>query len=91
LNIYDIRSFDPELAMILLDFQALAHRRMYTASNLRKDCQNISDLSYRGCKVGDLAIDFVLPGYPEYILSSGSSSNSVGARILLSFASFSAD
>jgi E3 ubiquitin-protein ligase TRIP12 len=64
---------------------------MYTASNFRKDCHNISDLSYRGCKVEDLAIDFVLPGYPEYIFSSESNSNSVSARILLSYASFSAD
>jgi E3 ubiquitin-protein ligase TRIP12 len=61
--------------MTFMDFQALAHRRIYTASNLRKDCQNISDLSYRGCKVEDLAIDFVLPGNSGYILSSGSSLN----------------
>ncbi|KAK3138543.1 hypothetical protein QOZ80_5AG0370300 [Eleusine coracana subsp. coracana] len=77
LNVYDIQSFDPELAMTLLEFQALACRRIYAASNLRKDCQIISDLSYRGCKVEDLAIDFALPGYPEYVLSSGSSSNSL--------------
>jgi E3 ubiquitin-protein ligase TRIP12 len=91
LNIYDIQSFDPELAMTLAEFQALARRRMYTSSNLGKDCQNITDLTYRGCKVEDLAIDFVLPGYPEYLLSSGSNSNSVSARILHSFPSFSAD
>ncbi|XP_062179869.1 E3 ubiquitin-protein ligase UPL4 isoform X2 [Phragmites australis] len=70
LNIYDIQSFDPELATSLMEFQALACRKKYAESNLRRDCHIISDLSYRGCRIEDLAIDFALPGYPEYVLSS---------------------
>jgi E3 ubiquitin-protein ligase TRIP12 len=37
----------------------------------------MSDLTYRGCRIEDLAIDFALPGYPDYMISAGSSSDSV--------------
>jgi E3 ubiquitin-protein ligase TRIP12 len=60
-----------------VEFQAPACRRKYAESNLTRDCHIISDLTYRGCRIEDLAIDFALPGYPEYVLSSGSRSDSV--------------
>jgi E3 ubiquitin-protein ligase TRIP12 len=85
LNIYDIQSFDSELAISLMEFQAIACRRKYAESNLMRDCQIISDLTYRGCRIEDLAIDFALPGYPDYMLSSGSSSGSVSCVLLCSF------
>lgn len=58
-----------------MEFQAIACRRKYAESNLTGD--TISDLTYRGCQIEDLAIDFALPGYPDYMLSSGSSSDTV--------------
>lgn len=81
--------------MALMEFKALACRRKYLESSLSResrDCQSTSDLSYRGCKIEDLAIDFALPGYPEYVLSSESSSDNVSVcKRALSVASFSAD
>jgi E3 ubiquitin-protein ligase TRIP12 len=82
LNIYDIQSFDSELAISLMEFQAIACRRKYAESNLMRDCQIISDLTYRGCRIEDLAIDFALPGYPDYMLPSGSSSGSLNVENL---------
>ncbi|KAL6619092.1 hypothetical protein ACP70R_034231 [Stipagrostis hirtigluma subsp. patula] len=82
LNMYDIHSFDPELATALMEFQALACRRKYVESNSGSDCQIISDLSYRGSRIEDLAIDFALPGYPEYLLSSGSTSDNLSVENL---------
>ncbi|KAG8068393.1 hypothetical protein GUJ93_ZPchr0005g16045 [Zizania palustris] len=79
LDLYDIYSFDPELAMTLMEFKALAARRKYLESSSSWDCKGTSDLSYRGCRIEDLAIDFTLPGYPEYVLCSESSSNNVSA------------
>ncbi|CAL4893978.1 unnamed protein product [Urochloa decumbens] len=77
LNIYDIQSFDSELAISLMEFQAIACRRKYAESKLTRDCHIVSDLTYRGCRIEDLAIDFALPGYPDYRLSSGSRSDSL--------------
>ncbi|CAN6332780.1 unnamed protein product [Urochloa humidicola] len=77
LNIYDIQSFDSELAISLMEFQAIACRRRYAESKLTRDCQIVSDLTYRGCRIEDLALDFALPGYPDYRLSSGSRSDSL--------------
>ncbi|KAK8457623.1 hypothetical protein SEVIR_3G218600v4 [Setaria viridis] len=82
LNIYDIQLFDSELAISLMEFQAIACRRKYAESNLTRDCQIMSDLTYRGCRIEDLAIDFALPGYPDYMLSSGSSSDSLNVENL---------
>ena len=67
-----------------MEFQAIACRRKYAESNSTSDCQIISDLTYRGCRIEDLAIDFTLPGYPDYMLS-GSSSGSVSCVLLCSF------
>jgi E3 ubiquitin-protein ligase TRIP12 len=60
-----------------VEFQAPACRRKYVESNLTRDCHIISDLTYPGCRIEDIAIDFALPGYPEYVLSSESRSDSV--------------
>ena len=67
---YDINSFDPELATTLMEFKALSCQRKYLESCSTKECQSPSGLSYRGCRIEDLAIDFAVPGYPEYLPSS---------------------
>ncbi|XP_006655387.2 E3 ubiquitin-protein ligase UPL4 isoform X1 [Oryza brachyantha] len=91
LNLYDIHSFDPELAMTLMEFKAVAARRKYLESSSSGDCKSTSDLSYRGCKIEDLAIVFALPGYPEYVLSPESSLKNVNADNLEQYVSFVVD
>ncbi|XP_047044350.1 E3 ubiquitin-protein ligase UPL4-like [Lolium rigidum] len=88
LNIYDINSFDPELATTLMEFKALTCQRKYLESCSTKECQSPSDFSYRGCTIEDLAIDFTVPGYPEYVLSLESSSDNVTAENLEEYVSF---
>ncbi|KAF5737581.1 hypothetical protein HS088_TW13G00466 [Tripterygium wilfordii] len=70
LSLYDIRSFDPELGRTLLEFQALVNRKKHLAS-----CGNQSALKvescYRNTRIEDLYLDFTLPGYPFYVLTSG--------------------
>uniref|UniRef100_A0A0E0DSM4 HECT-type E3 ubiquitin transferase n=1 Tax=Oryza meridionalis TaxID=40149 RepID=A0A0E0DSM4_9ORYZ len=89
LNIYDIHSFDPELAMTLMEFKALSARRKYLESSSSGDCK--STLSYRGCRIEDLAIEFALPGYPEYVLSLENSLDNVSADNLEQYVSFVVD
>jgi E3 ubiquitin-protein ligase TRIP12 len=60
-----------------MEFKALTCQRKYLESCSTKECQSPSDLSYRGCTIEDLAIDFTVPGYPEYVLSLESSSDNV--------------
>uniref|UniRef100_I1PWE9 HECT-type E3 ubiquitin transferase n=2 Tax=Oryza glaberrima TaxID=4538 RepID=I1PWE9_ORYGL len=91
LNIYDIHSFDPELAMTLMEFKALAARRKYLESSSSGDCKSTSDLSYRGCRIEDLSIEFALPGYPEYVLSLENSLDNVSADNLEQYVSFVVD
>uniref|UniRef100_A0ACD5U1W4 Uncharacterized protein n=1 Tax=Avena sativa TaxID=4498 RepID=A0ACD5U1W4_AVESA len=88
LNIYDINSFDPELATTLMEFKALTCQRKYLESCSTKECQSPSDLSYRGCTIEDLAIDFAVPGYPEYLPFSESSSDNVTGENLEEYVSF---
>ncbi|CAM0955142.1 unnamed protein product [Alopecurus aequalis] len=88
LNMYDISSFDPELATTLMEFKALTCQRKYLESCSTKECQSPSDLSYRGCRIEDLAIDFAVPGYPEYLPSSESSSDNVTDKNLEEYVSF---
>ncbi|KQK05853.1 E3 ubiquitin-protein ligase UPL4 [Brachypodium distachyon] len=88
LNIYDINSFDPELAMTLTEFKALTCQRKYIESCSTRDRQSTSDLSYRGCRIEDLAIDFAVPGYPEFVPSSKSSSDNVTHENLEEYVSF---
>ncbi|XP_072953939.1 E3 ubiquitin-protein ligase UPL4 [Typha angustifolia] len=76
LSIYDIQSFDPELGRTLLEFQALVSRRRFLESISRESCKDASDLCYRDARIEDLCIDFTLPGYDDYVLTSESGSNS---------------
>ncbi|KAF5188287.1 E3 ubiquitin-protein ligase [Thalictrum thalictroides] len=69
LNIYDIHSIDPELGRTLLEFQALIDRKK--ASHSGSELPFISYSCFRNTRIEDLWLDFTLPGYPDYMLSSG--------------------
>jgi E3 ubiquitin-protein ligase TRIP12 len=65
-----------------MEFKALACQRKYLKSCSTKECQIPSGLSYRGCRIEDLAIDLTVPGYPEYVLSLESRSDNVSDTTL---------
>ncbi|KAJ9184255.1 hypothetical protein P3X46_004000 [Hevea brasiliensis] len=68
LNLYDIQSIDPGLGRTLLEFHALVNRRKFMKSALIENSCSISDACYRNTGIEDLALDFTVPGYPDYIL-----------------------
>ncbi|XP_042377997.1 E3 ubiquitin-protein ligase UPL4-like isoform X1 [Zingiber officinale] len=72
LSICDIQSFDSELGRTLLEFQAVINRKMFVESVPGKSHGVPSNLNYRGISVKDLSLDFTLPGYSDYALSSES-------------------
>ncbi|WJZ93270.1 hypothetical protein VitviT2T_012223 [Vitis vinifera] len=72
LSVYDIQSFDPELGRVLLEFQALIDRKRYLETVCGEKSTFDVDMCFRNTKIEDLYLDFTLPGYPEYVLTSGS-------------------
>ncbi|XP_011092986.1 E3 ubiquitin-protein ligase UPL3 isoform X1 [Sesamum indicum] len=68
LDLHDISSFDVELGTTLQELQALVCRKQYLEST---GSYNPEELRFRGASIGDLCLDFSLPGYPEYILKPG--------------------
>ncbi|KAJ4841387.1 hypothetical protein Tsubulata_011558 [Turnera subulata] len=72
LNLYDIKSFDPELGRTLLEFQALAikKRRMESSSAIGETSPSALDVCYWNTRIDELYLDFTLPGYPDYVLTS---------------------
>ncbi|KAL5742867.1 hypothetical protein ACOSP7_029599 [Xanthoceras sorbifolium] len=71
LTLYDIQSFDPELGKTLLEFQSLVNRKKYWESTYGETSANRPDSRFRNTRVEDLYLDFTLPGYPNYVLASG--------------------
>lgn len=71
LTVYDIFSFDPELGMALLEFQAVFERKKYFESIYGETPSLKLEACFRNTTIEDLCLDFTLPGYPEYILTSG--------------------
>lgn len=67
---YDIPSFDPELGRSLLEFQALADKRRVLESVNGENSPIKSELRFRNINIEDLCLEFSLPGYSEYVLSS---------------------
>lgn len=65
LGLYDICSFDPELGRTLIEFQDLVNRKKCLGIN-----SDASDLRYRNTSLEDLCLDFTLPGYSDYVLTS---------------------
>lgn len=70
LSLCDIQSFDPELGRILLEFQAFVKRQKYVELACNKDIDSTMSSGFQNTKVEELCLDFSLPGYPDYILSS---------------------
>lgn len=74
---YDIQSFDPELGGVLLEFQALVERKRHLESHPEGKSSLDLELNFRNTKIGDLCLDYTLPGYPDYVLSSASDAKTV--------------
>ncbi|XVE76239.1 hypothetical protein DITRI_Ditri12bG0156800 [Diplodiscus trichospermus] len=72
LSLYDIQSFDPELGRTLVDFQAIVNRKKHLESVCVENSTLKLDLCFRNTRIEDLCLDFTLPGYPDYVLSSES-------------------
>ncbi|XP_050242873.1 E3 ubiquitin-protein ligase UPL4 isoform X2 [Quercus robur] len=71
LTLYDIQSFDPELGRTLLEFQALVNRKKFLESVREENSPPEFDSCFRNTRIEDLFLDFTLPGYPDYVLTSG--------------------
>ncbi|KAI3949984.1 hypothetical protein MKW92_017096 [Papaver armeniacum] len=83
LNIYDIQSLDPALGRVLLEFQALVDRNRISSP--------ISALYVRNTKIDDLCLDFTLPGYPDYLLTSSEDHRMVNTPNLEEYVSLIVD
>ncbi|CAN4121598.1 unnamed protein product [Withania somnifera] len=82
LTVYDIQSFDPELGGVLLDFQALVERKRHQESLSEGKSSLDLELNFRNTKIGDLCLDYTLPGYPDYVLNSASDAKTVDSSNL---------
>lgn len=74
----DIQSFDSELGTVLLEFQALINRKRYTETGSEEKSTFDIDMRYRNTNIEDLFLDFALPGYLDYALTSDSDHIMVG-------------
>lgn len=70
MSIYDIQSFDPELGTALLEFQALVDRSKLSESVYEENSSLKLEFCYHSTNIEDLCLDFTLPGYPDYLLTS---------------------
>ncbi|WMV44799.1 hypothetical protein MTR67_038184 [Solanum verrucosum] len=82
LTVYDIPSFDPELGGVLLEFQALVERKRHLESHPEGKSSLDLELNFRNTKIGDLCLDYTLPGYPDYVLKSASDAKTVDSSNL---------
>ncbi|KAL7195450.1 hypothetical protein ACSBR1_035636 [Camellia fascicularis] len=71
LTVYDIYSFDLGLGRALLEFQAVIERKRYLESVCGENSTLKLDSCFRNTTIEDLCLDFTLPGYPDYVLTSG--------------------
>ncbi|RZC83782.1 hypothetical protein C5167_046560 [Papaver somniferum] len=83
LNIHDILSLDPGLGRVLLEFQALVDRKRILSP--------ISAFYFRNTKIDDLCLDFTLPGYPDYLLTSSQDHRMVNTANLEEYVSLIVD
>ncbi|RZC76532.1 hypothetical protein C5167_000633 [Papaver somniferum] len=83
LNIHDILSLDPGLGRVLLEFQALVDRKRILSP--------ISAFYFRNTKIDDLCLDFTLPGYPDYLLTSSQDQRMVNTANLEEYVSLIVD
>lgn len=90
LGLYDIQSFDPELGRTLLEFKALIDRKKFMES-VHGGTTFKFDSCFRKTKIEDLCLDFTLPGYPDFVLSSRPDNKMVNVTNLEDYVSFVAD
>ncbi|KAI3474020.1 hypothetical protein Pfo_028808 [Paulownia fortunei] len=90
LTLYDIQSFDPAFGRALLEFQAVVERKEYLRSLCEEKSHDL-DVRLRNSKIEDLCLDFTLPGYPDYVLVSGSDSKMVNLYNLEEYVTFMVD
>ncbi|KAI3965094.1 hypothetical protein MKX01_014025 [Papaver californicum] len=83
LNIHDIQSLDPGLGRVLLEFQALVDRKRILSPT--------SNFYFRNTKIDDLCLDFTLPGYPDYLLTSSQDHRMVNTANLEEYVSLIVD
>ncbi|XP_014491908.1 E3 ubiquitin-protein ligase UPL4 isoform X1 [Vigna radiata var. radiata] len=88
LSLYDIQWFDPELYVVLQEFQALVMRKKYMES-INEGNSDI--VSFRDQRIEDLCLDFTLPGYPDIVLASGTGHSMVNMRNLEDYVSLIVD
>jgi len=55
----------------LLEFQALVNRKKFLESVREENSPPEFDSCFRNTRIEDLFLDFTLPGYPDYVLTSG--------------------
>ncbi|KAI3442972.1 HECT domain-containing protein [Psidium guajava] len=91
LTLYDIPSFDPELGRTLLEFQALVDRKKFLESVHKESSTLKNDFCFRNVAMEDLCLDFTVPGYPNYVLSSGPDQKMVNMTNLEDYVSFVVD
>lgn len=82
LTVYDIQSFDPELGGVLLEFLALVERKRNLESHPEGKSLFDLELNFQNTKIGDLCLDFTVPGYPDYVLNSAADANTVDSSNL---------
>ncbi|TQE09362.1 hypothetical protein C1H46_004999 [Malus baccata] len=91
LGVYDILSFDPELGKTLLEFKALVDRKRFSESIHGESTTLKFDSCFRKTQIEDLCLDFTLPGYPDFILSSRPDHKMVNITNLEDYVSLVAD
>ena len=75
----DIQSFDPELGKTLLEFKALACRQRCMEFTCGRNIKDDEGLMFQSTTIEDLCLNFTLPGYQDYVLSSGMDDVMVGS------------
>ncbi|XP_062117154.1 E3 ubiquitin-protein ligase UPL4 isoform X2 [Humulus lupulus] len=91
LGMFDILSFDPELGRTLLEFKALAERKLFLESTGGDVSTFKFDTCFRNTRIEDLSLNFTLPGYPDFFLASGPDYDTVTMRNLEKYVSLVVD
>ncbi|POO01586.1 Coatomer beta subunit [Trema orientale] len=91
LGMFDMLSFEPELGRTLLEFKALADRKLFLESTGGEISSFKFDSCFRNTRIEDLCLDFTLPGYPDFLLASGPDHEIVTMRSLEDYVSLIVD
>ncbi|XP_031485400.1 E3 ubiquitin-protein ligase UPL4 [Nymphaea colorata] len=90
LDLYDIKSFDPELGKAMEELQAIVGRKKFL-DTVGSGHEVTADLQLGGSKIVDLCLDFTLPGYPDYVLKGGAEHELVSLDCLGEYVSLVVD